>query len=166
MKHLQVLLLGLSLTAFTACDLYNICGSTKEEFLTNYSTFIEEIGEQKLEHDAAEWEKSDRKFKEMVNGCYKKYEAEMTAAEEVEFWTNALAYYYYRYGTNMVAVLSDGSDDLSVTVSKKVKEVLDNPMVIMRNFLGKDKSNEVDDLMDELESDLNKWSKKLEQLFE
>ena len=166
MKHTQLLLIGFLLTTFTACDLYNICGSTKEEFLGNYTTFIQEVGEQKLDHDAAEWEKNDRKFKEMINGCYKKYEEEMTATEEVEFWTNALAYYYYRYGTGMIAVLDDSSNALSVTVSEKINEVVDNPMMIIRKFLGKDKANEVDGLMNELEKDLNKWAKKLENLFE
>lgn len=151
---------------FTACDLMSPCGANKEEFLTNYDTFIQEIKEKDLAYDAAEWESHDREFKAIVEDCYKKYEADLSTSEEVEFWTNALAYYYYRYGTDMVAVLNDGSDELSVTISEKVDEVIENPMIAIRKILGKEKAGELDGLMKDLEKDLNKWSKKIEKLFE
>lgn len=166
MKHLQILLICLTLVSFTACDFMSPCGASKEEFLMNYNTFIEEIKAKDLAYDAKEWESHDREFKKIVDECYKKYEADLNGKEEVEFWTNALAYYYYRYGTNMIAVLNDSSDELSVTISEKVDEVIENPMVAIRKILGKDKANELDGLMKDLEKDLNKWSKKIEKLFE
>lgn len=151
---------------FTACDLMSPCGANKEEFLANYDQFIQEIKEKDLAYDASEWETHDRKFKKIVEQCYETHKAEMNASEEVEFWTNALAYYYYRYGTDMVAVLNDGSDELSVTISENVEEVIENPMVAIRKILGKEKASELDGLMKDLEKDLNKWSKKIEKLFE
>lgn len=166
MKHLQFLLIGLTLMTFTACDFLSPCGATKEEFLENYNTFIKEIKEKDLAYDASEWETHDRKFKKIVEECYETHKADMNASEEVEFWTNALTYYYYRYGTDMIAVLNDGSDELSVKISENVEEVIENPMVAIRKILGKDKANELEGLMKDLEKDLNKWSKKFEKLFE
>ena len=39
-------------------------------------------------------------------------------------------------------------------------------MIAIRKILGKEKAGELDGLMKDLEKDLNKWSKKIEKLFE
>ena len=166
MKHLPLLFIGLTLMTFTSCDFLNPCGANKDEFLVNYNGFIKEIKEKDLAHDASEWGTHDRKFKKMVEECYETHKAEMNASDEVDFWTNALAYYYYRYGTNMIAILNDNSDELSVKIAENVEEFIENPMVVIRKILGKDKTGELDGLMKDLEKDLNKWSKKVEKLFE
>lgn len=166
MKYLQIFVLFLGITTFTACDFMNPCGSTKEEFLTNYDTFIKEIEQKELAHDASEWTSHDREFKQMVEECYEKYEAEMSVSEQIGFWTNALAYYYQRYGTDMIAVLGDSSDELSVKVSEKAKEVLENPSEVFRKILGDSKGDELDKLLRDFGKDFNKWSKKIENLLE
>jgi hypothetical protein len=90
----------------------------------------------------------------------------MSASEEIDFWTNALAYYYYRYGTDMISVLSDSSNELSVTISENVNSAIDNPKVVLKKILGKDKMDELEDLLDSFGKDIGKWGKKLEKLFE
>lgn len=166
MKHLQLLLIGLTLIAFTACDVLSPCGTSKEEFLKNYNTFVQEIGEKDLSHDASEWETHDREFKKIIEECHKKYKTEMTTTEEAEFWTNALAYYYYRYGANMIAELDDSSNQLSVIISKNVEQVLENPMVALTKVVGEEKAKEIENLMNDIKVDINKWTKKLEKIFE
>jgi hypothetical protein len=166
MKHLQLLILLVAVTSFSACNLMSPCGSSKEEFLTNYNAFIENIKEKDLAYDANEWETYDRDFKEIVEGCHEKYKAEMSISEEVDFWTNALAYYYYRYGTDMISVLSDSSNELSVTISENVDTVIDNPKGVLRKILGKDKKNDLDSLFKDIEKDLDKLGKKIEKFLE
>jgi hypothetical protein len=166
MKHLQLLILLVAITSFSACNLISPCGNSKEDFLINYNAFIENIKEKDLAYDADEWETYDRDFKKIVEGCHEKYKAEMSVSEEVDFWTNALAYYYYRYGTDMVTVLNDSSNELSVKISENVDDAIENPKVVLRKILGKDKMNELDDLLNDIGRDFDKWGKKIEKLLE
>ena len=166
MKHLPLLMIGLVLTTLTACNMLSPCGSNKAEFLSNYNTFIEEVKAKDLAHDASEWSSYDRTFKKMVEECYETYKPEMNAGEEVDFWTNALVYYYYHYGTDMIARLDDNSDQLSSKIAENVSNVIDNPLKAIRKVLGKEKTNELEGLMNDLEKDFNKWSKKIDKLLE
>lgn len=165
MKYVQLFTAVLAIITFTACDFMSPCGSSKEEFLTNYDNFIKEIEAEELAHDASAWQSHDREFKQMVEECYKTYEDEMSASEQISFWTNALAYYYHRYGTDMVAVLNNSSDEVSVVISEKVEEVIDNPRKALREILGEGKGLELDDLLNDLEKDLDKWGKKIDNFF-
>ncbi|MFT6938156.1 MAG: putative small secreted protein [Saprospiraceae bacterium] len=166
MKHLRLLILFVAMTSFTACNLMSPCGNSKEEFLKNYNAFIKNIEEKDLAYDANEWEAYDSDFKQIIEECHEKYKAEMSASEEIDFWTNALAYYYYRYGTDMISVLRDSSNELSVTISENVNSAIDNPKVVLKKILGKDKMDELEDLLDSFGKDIGKWGKKLEKLFE
>ena len=166
MKYLSLFILFVAITSFTSCNLISPCGVSKDDFLANYNTFIDNIQEKDLAYDANEWESYDRDFEQMVEECHEKYKEEMSASEEIDFWTNALAYYYYRYGTDMVSILSDSSNELSVTISENVDDVIDNPKVVLKKILGKDKMDELEDLFKDFEKDMEKWGKKLEKLFE
>lgn len=166
MKYLKLSIAILAISSLTACNLMSPCGNSKEEFLKNYNAFIENIKEKDLAYDADDWQTYDRDFKQIIEECHGKYKDEMSVSEEVDFWTNALAYYYYRYGTDMISVLNDSSNELSVTISENVDNVIDNPKVVLRKILGKDKMNELDDLFKDLEKDLDKWGKKIEKLLE
>ena len=166
MKHLPLLIIGLFLMTSTACDMLSPCGSSKEAIMSNYNSFIEEIKSKNLAHDASEWQSHDKKFKKMVEECYETYKPEMTANDEVDFWTNALVYYYYHYGTDMLARLEDNSDELSSKIAENVRNVIDNPFKAIRKVLGKEKTNDLEGLMNNLEKDLNKWSKKIDKLME
>lgn len=165
MKYTPIILIC-SIIAFTTCDIINPCGTSKESFLNNYNSLVQEVKEKDLKYDDRAWEHYDRQFKKMVENCYEKYQPDMTATEEVDFWSNALAYYYYRYGTDMVTVLSDSSNELSVTISENVEKAIDNPSVVLRKLLGKEKMKELEGLFDDLEKDLEKWGEKLKNLFD
>lgn len=166
MKYLKLLIAILAITSFTACNLMSPCGNSKEDFLNNYNAFIENIKEKDLAYNADEWEIYDRDFKQIVEECHGKYKDEMTVSEEIDFWTNALAYYYYRYGTDMISVLNDSSNELSVVISENVDEFIDNPKAVLRKLLGKDKMEELDGLLNDIGKDLDKWGKKIEKLLE
>ena len=166
MKYLKLSIAILAISSLTACNLMSPCGNSKDDFLKNYNAFIENIKEKDLAYDADEWETYDRDFKQIVEECHEKYKDEMSVSEEVDFWSNALAYYYYRYGTDMISVLNDSSNELSVTISENVNEVIDNPEMVLGKILGKDKMKELEDLFKDLEKDLDKWGKKIEKLLE
>jgi hypothetical protein len=164
MKLVNLLFIAIGLIVLSACDTILPCGSSKEDFLEKYETFISQVGEQNLSANSDEWEQHDREFKQMVESCHEMYELTMT--EEVEFWGNAMIYYSNRYGSEMLTVLNDESNGVSVEISENLEEFFDDPEAMMNKIFGEEKSKNLKKLFKEATKDVEKWSKKLEKIFE
>jgi hypothetical protein len=150
----------------SSCELLNPCGSSKADFLTNYELLIADAKALQGTTAASDWKTNDDKFAGMIEGCYDKYAAEMTAGEEVTFWTDALTYYYYRHGSDMLTFLQDKNDVVSQKILENSNRVLDDPNILLRKMLGEDRVNGFKDLFKGMEKDLEKWGDKVEKILE
>jgi len=164
MKFTNFLFVAIALIIFSACNQILPCGSSKEDFLEKYETFIEQIDEENLTANSDEWEQHDREFKQMVEKCHEMYE--LTFTEEVEFWANTMIYYSNRYGSEAMSTLNDESNNISVEISEELEKVFDDPDAMMDKFFGAEKSDNLKDLFKEATKDMEKWGKKLEKIFE
>jgi hypothetical protein len=164
MKLTNFLFIAIGLIVLSACDTILPCGSSKEDFLEKYETFVTQVSEEDLNANADEWEQHDREFKQMVEKCHEMYE--LTATEEIEFWGNTMIYYSNRYGSDVMSVLNDNSNELSVEISENLEEFFEDPNQVMEKIFGAEKSDDLKKLFKEATKDMEKWGKKLEKIFE
>lgn len=164
MKLTNFLFVAIGLIVLSACNTISPCGNSKEDFLEKYETFVTQVSEENLGTNANEWEQHDREFKQMVEKCHEIYE--LTATEEIEFWANTMIYYSNRYGAEVMSVLNDDSNKLSVEISENLETFFDNPDQMMEKMFGAEKSGDLKKLFKEATKDMEKWGEKLEKIFE
>lgn len=143
------LLLLLSL-ALGSCSL-DPCGSSKEKFLTQMTDLSELAASSDWKLSDERWNKHDERFKLLVEHCYEKFEKELTGRERRRFWVQSVRYQYKRVGSGISKELLDPKDGKL----KKWREELEG--------LPKD---DLQNLLQDVEQDLEKWSDRLQELFQ
>lgn len=76
----------------------NPCGSNKDGFIKNYTSFFEKIKANHKTMTAADWEKEDLKIRQMIKECVPKHKAELGITEQKDFWIGTIRYFNARYG--------------------------------------------------------------------
>ncbi len=77
------------------------CGASKDIFLERYNAFMVEVKAAELNVSDEGWQAYDEQFKTFVEVCYEGFESEMSGREKRRFWTQAMRYYYNRYGKSL-----------------------------------------------------------------
>ncbi len=158
----------LILFAFTllsqSCSL-DQCGGSKSSFLEKYNSFIKEVKSSDLSYSDEGWKKKDEQFENYVEHCYERFGAEMTSAEKRSFWIKSIQYYYKRYGTGFATELFDETNALSLKIRDQLGEIWENPKMAFREALKEVGGEELNELLNEVSSDIKKWGKKLENIF-
>ena len=94
---ITVLAFTVALFSIQSCQMAK-CGATKDIFLRNFDSFIEQMDDSDLEVTSEKWTAHDEKFKGYVEECYDAFEDEMSTKERRQFWVKSLKYYATRYG--------------------------------------------------------------------
>jgi len=112
--------------ALQSCSL-DPCGDSKDDFLANYNGLLEKVKTENLSFSDGGWTDYDDQFQIMIESCYENYEAELSAKELSNFWTNAIEYYYKRYGVGFVKELKNKNNlkEVSNDVEKWGKKIED-----------------------------------------
>ena len=143
----------------------NPCGSTKEGFIENYDGLVQTIKDADLSYSDQQWKEYDATFKKYVEECYEEHENDMTIGEKRDFWIKAIRYYYKRYGAGLTNELFNDENPTSKKIRDNIQKLWDDPEKALRDMFKDIGGGEVDQLLNDLKSDINKWSKKLENLF-
>ncbi len=149
---LLILLLGLSSCKNTI--------DTKESYLKEYESFIEEIKENKDEYSEEEWKKKDEKFTTFSDELYKKYEDELSFFEQAR-----IAKYALQYGSTRgikalnnaleSGELEDAVEEITNIFDEDIQKDLDNLIEDLKEVWD-------EDLKDDLKESLNELKLKLE----
>lgn len=154
MKYFTYLMIAFLTLSFTACDTIVPCGTSKEDFLANYKSLLDEVETENPSKDSEKWKNYDYRFKQLVEECYPSYQEELTISEKVEFVSLSSQYYVERYEGEVTVKMEEVGNILKQEYEKLMEE----------------KGDEIEDMAEEFGEDLEKmakkWSEKLKQLFE
>ncbi len=143
----------------------NKCGDTKEDFIEKFDTLIESVTKGDHNFSDEKWEEYDQKFKTFVEDCYKLHEPSLTFGEKNQFWVQTVEFYYKRYGAGVANQILDENNPAFQELQHYLHELDNDPKEAIRQLLGKIDNGEVKDLLNEISTDVEKWGKKLENLF-
>lgn len=96
----------------------NSCGSSKADFIQNYTQFIENISA----HRPQQWDDSDRQLQQFVKECYPTYKNDLTLEERKDVWIGVVRYLYNKYGLGLALKMSD-LGDLRDDIAKNLEEL-------------------------------------------
>lgn len=108
-----------SLILFSSCET-EPCSYSKERFTKKFSVLVEQASESDRKISDERWEREDEQFSTFVMDCYPKFEEEMTFSEKTDFWQGTLSYLFARYGSALIAEISDPNTQNEII--KTVKE--------------------------------------------
>jgi len=170
MKKMFLFVALIGLMTWTSCSLGDPCGGDKSQFLDNYNAFMQEVDDLDLDHNDEAWKEYDDRFKKMVEECYEIHEGEMSLREERKFWAKTVTYYVQRYGNGFADVLKNDNSELNLSIKEHMKDAKGDIRIALNDLEINLSAQEVEDMFDELGSDLEKlgkkWGKKLENLIE
>ena len=158
MNHIKtfspLFFLFIFLIGFSSC---NKTIDTKETYLKEYESFIEEIRENKDKYSEEDWKKKDETFTKFSEELYQKFENELSFFEQAKIAKHALVYGSTRGIKALNQALEDGEID------KKIDEIAD----LFDEDLKKDLDEAIDELKEIWDEDLkDELSQKLEELKE
>ncbi len=158
-----------AMLVLTSCS-NDPCGNNKDAFLKNFNALVDKV--EAIEYDAknAKWEGYNEEFKRMVDECYKIHEDDLTRREEKDFGKKVAVYYlktfkdqvkFEEYAAEFGKLMDDNLDGLSDKISTSIKDL---DIDINLN------DQEIEELFEELGSDIEKmgkkWGKKLENILQ
>ena len=117
-----------SLILFSSCET-EPCSYSKERFTKKFSLLVERASESDRKISDERWEKEDEQFGQFVMDCYPKFEEEMSLSEKTEFWQGTLSYLFARYGSALVAEISDPN-----TQNEIIKTVKEGAIAVLGSF--------------------------------
>jgi len=164
MKSLfKVFAITVSLFAIQSCQMAK-CGATKDIFLRNFDSFVEDIDDVDLEISDEQWTTYDEKFKGYVEECYDAFEDEMSNRERRQFWVKSLKYYATRYGEGMINELS--KDDITnQRMREEMESVLEDTGKSIEEFFNKS-GDDIEELFEDIGKDIEAWAERIKEIFE
>jgi len=169
-KTIFQILSAICLLGFSFSCSMDECGGSKDRFLKNYHTLMDDIEDSGYDKEHKKWNTNDDKFQTYVKECYETYEDDLTNRETREFWDRATKYYFKKFANNI---------DLKLE-GKEIGKLIGDNLTEVSTELGDAFKNidvnididekEIEEFFDELGGDLEKlgkkWGKKIEQILE
>lgn len=137
------------------------CGMTKDHFIAQYERFIQEVEEQNLTVTDSKWKIYDQNFENYLLECYPRYKEELSFSQRQSIIYDAVRYYFLRYKSDMVRELENEDNPVSVIIRNEIVEIWGEPDAIFKELTGED----WDALVEEFVNDLEKWEKKIREMF-
>ena len=94
------------LILFSSCN-NDSCSYSKKRFSKKFSSLVERASESDRKFSDERWDREDKQFEQFVTSCYPKFEEDMSISDKTEFWKGTLSYLLSRYGTALIAEISD-----------------------------------------------------------
>lgn len=113
------------LIMFSSCDTES-CSYSKRRFSKKFSQLVERASESDHKFSDERWEREDEQFEQFVASCYPKFEEEMSLSEKTEFWQGTLSYLLSRYGSSLIAEISNPN-----TQNKIIQTVKEGAIAIL-----------------------------------
>ncbi len=133
---------------------------SKENYLKEYKSFVEEIKEHKDEYSSEKWKEKDIEFKKFSSELYQKFESELGFLEQARIAKYAIMYGSTRGVNALNAVLEDEEIEKSI---EEFKTLWDDDLKDDLELVIKDVKKVWDeDLKDELEGKLEELKDVLE----
>ena len=107
------------LIMFSSCQTES-CSYSKKRFTKKFSSLVERASESERKLSDERWDREDEQFEQLVMSCYPKFENEMDLSEKTAFWQGTISYLFSRYGSALVAEISD--PNVQNEIIKTVKE--------------------------------------------
>ncbi len=174
---MKQLIAGIALLGFaifiTSCTGSAVCSINKKGFLNGFDALVTSAEKKDMKSNDPTWENYDKKFKQIVEECYPSYEEDMTLEEKKEFASKSVEYYWHRHGLGFVKRLGDKDDPLAQEIVEQsreawgsldavISELLDELGVTLKDF----DTKEFENLFKEMGTDMEKWGKKIEKIFQ
>jgi len=164
-KLLSLSIIVLYLVSNLSCDVLNPCGASKDAFLENYNTLVTEASESGKDYSDDQWKAKDGRFNKMVEECYNRWEEDLSFREQRKFWGSALKYYYKRHGNNLADELKDEENTVAVKIQEELENVWGDSEEVLKDLFDELGGEEIEDLLKDIGKDVEKWGKKLEEIF-
>ena len=136
------------------------CGSSKAQYLEQYSAFIDDATSEDISVTDSRWTIYDERMSVYLLDCYEVFRDEMSLSDKQELFSNAILYYFARYGSHMVRELQNEENPVSVMLMSELSDLWEDPDALMSELTGE----EWDEMVEEFLEDLDKWHGKLRQL--
>ena len=117
------------LILFSSCNTEDSCSYSKSRFTKKFTSLVDKAGESERKFSDERWEREDEQFEQFVMSCYPKFEEEMSMSEKTEFWQGTLSYLWSRYGTALIAEISDPN-----TQNEIIKTVKEGAIAVLGSF--------------------------------
>jgi hypothetical protein len=143
----------LTIIGFSACQ-QDAC-INKEQFISSFDTFTQEIDKIDSELDEALKTNFVSRYKRFVNNCYKKFKYQMSLKEKQSFWTKSVKSYFKLLDGDMSILFNDESDDpfykyVQDEIQETVAESGDDFANVISNLVKKELPNYIDKFIDEV----------------
>jgi hypothetical protein len=106
------------------------CGpQSKESYLKRYDSFIEEVGKNRSQYTAKDWEKKNEEFNQLSDEWYKKFKDDFTWREELKLTAHKVKYNYYIISKESSSFFKElfGNPDVE-KIKSQIKFYVDNQM--------------------------------------
>ncbi len=142
---------------------------TKQEYLEEYSQFIEQIEENATNFDQNDWEKQEEVYKLFADEYYDQFSGDLTIAEKLQVKGYGIAYNSMKQKDNWEAI-GEFIEDISSKGGKAVEQFLDDAgddtekVEDLIKRVGKIVGDEIEKISGEVEIELDGSEEVLERL--
>ena len=141
------------LVGLVICSLVACAPATKEDFLNEFSAFVEEIEQKENKQVDVDWTAKDKAFDQYTSEMYTKFKSEMSIMDEVKFNANKVRYNVRRHKSGFLDELLKDKD--LIKLRRELKQYIDNDM-----------DADVQKLVNEAEKVGEEFGKSVEELVE
>jgi hypothetical protein len=153
--------LGTVLVVFIIISCSNM---TKEQYLSEYKSFIQQVKNSRQDYTAKNWEEMDRIHYKYCNELFKKYEINFTVEEKILLAKYRLQYDVYRYKDEVKEALLE-IFDLYYTIQSEMNEQNMNFLLNRKNAVKEIIDDYVENGLDEDTTFLIEQTKKVKSSF-
>lgn len=137
--------------------------TTKEEYIADFKTFVNDIKEERASYSDADWKRAEQKYEQFSNVWYEKFKDELSSKDRNAIRNCRFKFKYYNkiYKTGRVIddVVNalDGKDDVADELDDVIKEVeeLGSEAGELINAVSDDVDDVINDIYDATEEILN-----------
>ena len=116
------------LLQFSFCLLISCSPWSKDAYMREYKSFIDDVSEKGQDYSDAEWQEADNKFKQFDTEWFDKFKDDMSLADKGTTSLYNLQYVYHRNKKGAKSVFNTYLKDDYEEMKKKIKFYRDNQM--------------------------------------
>lgn len=118
---------------------------SKDQFMSRYDSFMENVKENHDDFSDNDWESKDEQLEEMLDDWYPAFEEDLTRKERSRVWSKAMQYAVYRHGNDIENFWSDNGEELSELLREHASEISEETRRAIRDIVP-----EIKEIMPEL----------------
>ncbi len=111
------------------------CASQKEQFLSDYRSFIKEVDEDHKSFSEKDWEKRNPKLKAFLEEDFKALEEEFTEEEKNEIAGGAMRYYLHQYKEEAITVIESIDEEQFEVLQEELSRMMEAGMDLGVEFM-------------------------------